>query len=361
MNRISALLAFFCLTQPLFAGDLQVGSPAPPLELARFVKGEEVKKFDAETTYVVEFWATWCGPCKQSMPHISQLQKKFPHVIFIGVDCREPDSPAVDAFVKEVGAAMDYRVAVDKPGKGDLPGAMDLGWLTAAEQPGIPTAFIVKGGKILFIDHPMKLDVPLANIEAGTYDLAAATKAFVEQRNKQRAEAEFNRRLKELQEQEPTVDLWKKFDRLAVEAPEIGWEVLLKKVSHACQTAAFRKQGVAWADELIAKPGTPPELLNDLADELLSVKEKSEDLIACALRSARRADRLTRHEDPMIIDTLAHALFESGDVAGAVTNQTEALRLSYKYPDAISREELKLHLQSYQKAAAKAKAEPKAE
>ena len=27
--------------------------------------------------YVVEFWATWCGPCRSSMPHISQLQDRL--------------------------------------------------------------------------------------------------------------------------------------------------------------------------------------------------------------------------------------------------------------------------------------------
>ena len=34
---------------------------------------------------VVEFWATWCGPCRTSIPHLIELQKKFKDVMFVGI------------------------------------------------------------------------------------------------------------------------------------------------------------------------------------------------------------------------------------------------------------------------------------
>ena len=69
----------------VMAQTLKVGDPAPKIEVKSFVKGEPVKTFEAGKTYVVEFWATWCGPCKTSIPHLSELQKKHPAVTFIGV------------------------------------------------------------------------------------------------------------------------------------------------------------------------------------------------------------------------------------------------------------------------------------
>ncbi|HVU64861.1 MAG TPA: TlpA disulfide reductase family protein [Phycisphaerales bacterium] len=65
---------------------LIVGDPAPSLSIEKWIKGEPVTSFEKGKVYVVEFWATWCGPCKASMPHITDLQKQYKgKVTFIGV------------------------------------------------------------------------------------------------------------------------------------------------------------------------------------------------------------------------------------------------------------------------------------
>ena len=61
-------------TQP--AVTLHIGDPAPPLGPGRWLKGEPVSAFEPGKVYVVEFWATWCGPCIAAIPHISDLQKQ---------------------------------------------------------------------------------------------------------------------------------------------------------------------------------------------------------------------------------------------------------------------------------------------
>jgi thiol-disulfide isomerase/thioredoxin len=163
------------------AEGLGVGDKAPRLQVKEFVKGDAVKDFDKGKVYVVEFWATWCGPCRTSIPHLTELQKKHKDVTFIGVSAFENDPKAVKPFVKEMGDKMDYRVALDSVPAGKQPrdGAMAKGWMVAAGQTGIPTAFIIDGaGRIAWIGHPMRMDEPLEKIVAGKWDLKAAAADF---------------------------------------------------------------------------------------------------------------------------------------------------------------------------------------
>ncbi len=149
----SLLAALSLAASPL--ADLKVGSKAPALSLESFVQGEEVKEFEAGTPYVIEFWATWCPPCVASVPHLNQLQKDHPEVVFIGVagsqreETPEAKAAKVKSFVESKGENMTYRVAMDNDG------SMSKDWMQAASKQGIPCAFVVNGkGKLTFIGHP---------------------------------------------------------------------------------------------------------------------------------------------------------------------------------------------------------------
>ncbi len=177
MGLPGALFLTLAVALPADAQSLSIGDPAPKLEVKSFVKGEPVTKFEPGKVYVVEFWATWCGPCKASIPHLTELQKKNPGVSFIGVSVLEQQPEGVKPFVDEMGDKMAYRVAmdaVDEKAEGDQ-GAMARNWLKAAGQNGIPSAFVVNGGgKIAWIGHPMEMDKPLQKIVSGAWDLKAA-------------------------------------------------------------------------------------------------------------------------------------------------------------------------------------------
>ena len=140
-------------------------------------KGKAVKSFKANKTYVVEFWATWCGPCRESIPHLTEMAKKNKDVTFVGVSIWEDDKGGnIKKFVSDMGAKMDYNVGYS----GNKTG-MSKTWMEAAGQNGIPTAFVVKNKKVLWIAHPMEMEKPLAEIKSGKFNLAKFKTEFSKQ------------------------------------------------------------------------------------------------------------------------------------------------------------------------------------
>jgi thiol-disulfide isomerase/thioredoxin len=190
------LLSTTLLTAPLWAQDpapeppkaseaapqeklLGAGDPAPALKVGKWLQGEAVPALERNKAYVVEFWATWCGPCRTTIPHLNKLHQKFAEkgMIFIGQNCFEDDEPAVQEFVKKMGDAMSYRIALDDTSVEG--GVMAQTWMAAAGQYGIPCAFVVgKDGNVLWIGHPAKLtETMLDEVVAGTFDPKAAAEA----------------------------------------------------------------------------------------------------------------------------------------------------------------------------------------
>ena len=132
---------------------LNVGDKAPTKLPSAWIKGDRVSSLDPKKTYVIEFWATWCPPCVASIPHLAELQAKLKEdgvqVISIHVSS---GVEAADAYVRKNTKQMEYTIAKDT--RGDVGKA----WMTAAGQSGIPCSFVVAGGKVAYIGHPMSLD-----------------------------------------------------------------------------------------------------------------------------------------------------------------------------------------------------------
>lgn len=156
---------------------LEVGSPAPPLAAGEWLQGEPVANLSKGEAFLVEFWATWCGPCLTSIPHVNDIARtwKDKGLVVIGQNVHDGDAGAVQQLIDKMGDTMTYRVALDD--KTVIKnGAMAETWLTAADCGGIPWAFLVdKDGMIAWIGHPMELDeAAIEQVLAGTFDLSKA-------------------------------------------------------------------------------------------------------------------------------------------------------------------------------------------
>jgi thiol-disulfide isomerase/thioredoxin len=176
-----------------------IGKPPPPFTVARWVKGEPLTKFEKGKVYVVDFWATWCGPCKAAIPHLTRLQQEHPGTVeVIGVSISErqknPEDEAyldlVQQFVDGQGERMDYRVAVDTKDK-----QMHTAWFKPAGTGGIPTAYVIdQNGLVAWvgIGSPATVERIVKAVLAGSYDpkVEAAQQAKAEAESKQRAEAD---------------------------------------------------------------------------------------------------------------------------------------------------------------------------
>lgn len=179
-----------------------IGSMAPSIDVEYWIDDskEPVTKFESGKVYVVEFWATWCGPCIYSMPHLAAIQRQYAdqgvRVISISDEpletvtefCERTVSPSIlNAEAKTAGEESEAdKVEVTF---GQLTSAYSLttdpdesvyeDYMRAANQNGIPTAFIVgTDGYVEWIGHPMQMDQPLANIVAGDWDREAAKVEF---------------------------------------------------------------------------------------------------------------------------------------------------------------------------------------
>lgn len=170
MSVLLACNMIFLSAQSSAPPRLDIGDEVPPLNV-KWVKGEPVNWFEKGTVYVLEFWATWCKPCIEAMPHLSDLAAKYrDNVKIIGVDVYEKSYATpeqVKQFLDTMANRMNYRVVEDN---NDF---MVENWLIAANEQnsGIPNTFIIdQKGRLAWIGHPQYLDSVLLSVVSGSWD-----------------------------------------------------------------------------------------------------------------------------------------------------------------------------------------------
>jgi thiol-disulfide isomerase/thioredoxin len=92
-------LAAVCVSAALAASS---SGPAPAFQLSgRGGKNIDLSQFKGQVV-MINFWATWCGPCRQEMPLLEDIYKKYKPMGFtmLGVNV-EPDSKGAEAWLQK--------------------------------------------------------------------------------------------------------------------------------------------------------------------------------------------------------------------------------------------------------------------
>jgi thiol-disulfide isomerase/thioredoxin len=336
-NQVAALIAAFAGGTALSQGaeiTLKVGDPAPKLQVGKWVQGDPVKGFQKDKVYIVEFWATWCGPCRVSIPHLNEVYEKFKDkgLVVIGQDVWERDEALVAPFVKKMGDKMTYRVALDLKKEEEDKGRMAETWMQAAGLNGIPAAFVVdKAGKVAWIGHPMELkDKLIEEVLAGTFDVTKAAAAYA----------------KKKESDEKMRSLFQRFGRAMQQKDWDKAESALKDIESALpederdtpQLSMMRfnlllaKKDVAAAENIVRKLSDANKdngmLQNELAWQLVTSKSIEKPNLELADLIATRANEAAKGKDGAILDTLARVKFLKGEKEKAIELQTKAVSLS---------------------------------
>lgn len=158
------------------APTLKPGDEVKPdaLGAAEWIRGAAPTEWEPGKVYLLECWATWCGPCVAVIPHVNKLHQDFAAkgLRVCGMNVWEDGKDKVVKFVTGKGDGMSYPVAYT--GRGS---AFEEAWLKAAGVRGIPHAFVVKNGKLLFNTHPAQIT---EEVIAGLLEGGEAEKKAVE-------------------------------------------------------------------------------------------------------------------------------------------------------------------------------------
>lgn len=326
------------------ASVLTIGSTAPALDVEHWVsdgngKFQPVTEFEKGKIYVVEFWATWCGPCIASMPHLAELQGEYADKGVQIISISDEKLSKVEKFLKR-----EVRGTTDGQTYGELTNAYCLttdpdesvykDYMRAAGQNGIPTAFIVgKSGLIEWIGHPMSMDKPLAKIVDDKWDREKFAVSF-------KKGAEFQTLMKELWDMKEDGDAKGALEELDIFIKDLDKDSetyaqanmirtqLVMEVGGPEAIAAFKKM----ADET-----DNPMMINQMTWGIVEKVQGGDDvdaeMLKVACEAAKRAVELSKEgkDDEgtaMIMDTHANLLFLCDKLDEAIAVQKAAIELS---------------------------------
>ena len=151
-NRIRAALRLATLGVALLAAapaawPLDAGAPAPELNLPGLKDAVNLAGLKGKVVYV-DFWASWCGPCRQSFPFMNDLQARYRaqglEILAVNLDARREDA---DKFLAAVPA--QFTIAFDA--KGDSARRFEV--------KGMPSSFLIgRDGKLVALHRGFKDD-----------------------------------------------------------------------------------------------------------------------------------------------------------------------------------------------------------
>ncbi len=323
---------------------LKVGDSAPGLDIASWVKGDSVS-IESGKVYIIEFWATWCGPCRLTVPHLTGLQEKYgDDLVVIGIS--DEEESIVSPYVKTQGKKMNYRIAVDRR-KGTT-----RAWFSRAGLKGIPAAFIVdQKGKIAFIGNPIgeslsdnfkKFDSVLAKVMSGRYNpkLINDAKPILKVARSNRKVLNWRMAIRQ-------------YDRVIALDNRVFADVAIEKFEMLLVEMDDKDKAYDYASELINRTyGSDAGALRMLAKDIILNPRYSADPekdlrdLDVALDAAKASLKVDGNNDPTALKTLALVHFHRQEIDEAIERQRQAFFIT----GTKNKPEYKRVLDTYQQA-----------
>ena len=324
---------------------LRIGDKAPMPHLAEILKGNtDFVAFPEGKVTVMEFWATWCGPCRVGMPHISELQKRHADqgLTIIGVSREKPEVVKQFLAKPEWEQKTQYTMALDDDSK------TNNAYMKAARQTGIPCAFVVdQEGRVAWIGHPMRMDEPLAKIIDGKWDVAKARAEFDEAERAKQMMRQVNLSMREGQRSGDYTETLKTLDRAMTQLPDNSDLQMMKfrlMVGPVDDPTGYE---LGW--KLLKANRSDSMMLNRIAWYVLDDPAVENRDLGFAMSVAKAANEAAGGNNAAVLDTLARAYFEKGDLGSAVKYQKKAVDKA----DGQMKEQMTEVLEQYRKASTK--------
>ncbi|MCA9257723.1 MAG: redoxin domain-containing protein, partial [Planctomycetales bacterium] len=334
------------------------------------------------------FWATWCGPCVMSMPHLVEMQNRFAAQGVQIISVSREDLKTVEDFLPRAYKPRGGNAEEEAPATyGELTsaycltcdpdGSVDQDYMRAAGQNGIPCCFIVgKTSQIEWIGHPGRMDEPLDAVVNDRWDREAYLVEFQREQKRDILRMEVMQKLGSLVGDGENIDMEKVQEALdGFRAQSDGDEEMLAwmdDISYQIQLSPVIRQMTAGkfdeAEEALKKleADAAPDRLAQLygmrmqaylskgefaraaaalesfmvhdaarADDVHSMawtvvsfhegrKTATPELLAAAEKAARQV-LAAQPDDAGVLDTVAHLQAAQGDLAGAIATQEQAV------------------------------------
>lgn len=347
MKRVSlwllALLASAAINVEVCRGDdLTIGSKAPSIDIEHWVQNGDgkfapVKEFESGKVYIIEFWATWCGPCRAAMPHISEIQDKYASRGVTVVSVSDEDLETVKGFLEEEAGEKTFaEITKNYCLTTDPDGSVYEDYMKAANQQGIPTAFIVgKSGQIEWIGHPMEIDQPLEQVVTDKWDRVAYA---AELKETEELQARFGEELIPLMQGGKMDEAVELLDKWIADSKSEKMSARLEEVKGTILLQTGDKRALEPYKKMIEKVKDDAAALNERAWLVVQLSqggvEVSKELIEAATGAAEQGVKL-EPTNGALLDTLAHLYDMQGLLDKAIETQKKALQNPGQFEDDI--------------------------
>jgi len=301
--RCTAVTAVVVVGQAAWA--LDVGDRAPAIKVKEWVSNTPVTLESAKgKVLVVEFWATWCGPCKTTIPHLNKLHARHQDRDVVFVSISNEDSAKVKEFLKTTPMHYHVGTAASKAAYG--------AYMRGVR--GIPHAFVVdRKGKVAWKGHPMMgMDAVIAQLARGTFDPEKAKKL-----------AELT---KKLQSARNYTDAYAALDAMIEAVPDDPGAYRRKRGLLGRQGKGDEAHALLLT--MAEACAADPDVLAEVAAELATTSDlKRRDLLK-ALELVTKAVEMTKGGVPDVLTVQARVHYELGRLAKAAEIADRAATLA---------------------------------